>query len=121
MIYLARHGRGTALKIAASEGISAAFLERVAARLKSAGLVQATRGAAGGYRLARPAAEISAADIVAALEGPLDLLDCLRDGAACVRSSGCPSRRVWSRLDEAVEAALAGVRLNELANERVAQ
>jgi len=124
MIYLAGHEGADPVplsEIAASEGISPAFLERIAAQLKGAGLVGATRGAAGGYRLARRAAEISVADVVVALEGPLDLLDCVHDAHKCGRSEGCPSRRALTRLDEAVQAALAGVSLNDLVTEGMTQ
>jgi Rrf2 family protein len=124
MIYLAGHEGAHPVplsEIAASEGISPAFLERIAAQLRSAGLVSATRGAAGGYRLTRQAAEISVADVVVALEGPLDLLDCVHDAGVCGRRDACPSRRALTRLDEAVEAALAGVTLNDLVTEGMSQ
>ena len=124
MIYLAGHEGAHPVplsEIAAREGISPAFLERIAAQLRGAGLVSATRGAAGGYRLARRANQISVADVVVALEGPLDLLDCVHGSRACERSEGCPSRRALTRLDEAVEAALAGVTLNDLVTEEMSQ
>ena len=120
MIYLALRGdeRPVPLsEIAGSEAIPAPFLERIVAGLRSAGLVVATRGAAGGYRLSRPASQISAADVVAALDGPVDLVACVHDDEACGRSSSCLSRRVWTRLDEAIVAALAGVTLQDLVAE----
>ena len=120
MLYLAVYGAGRPVplsEVAAAEGIPAPFLERVAAGLRAAGLLTATRGVAGGYRLSRPAAEITAADVITALEGPLDLLACVRDDDACRRSPGCLSRRVWSRLDEALTGALAGVTLQDLVSE----
>ena len=124
MIYLARHEREHPVplpEIAANEGISTAYLERIVAQLRSAGLVSATRGVTGGYRLARPVGQISAADVVIALEGPLDVLACVHDAEACERSRGCLSRRVWTRLDEAIEGALAGVTLEDLVMEAVAE
>jgi Rrf2 family protein len=120
MIYLALHGdeRPVPLsEIAGSEAIPAPFLERVVAGLRSADLVVATRGAAGGYRLARPASQITAADVVTALDGSVDLAACVHDDEACGRSSSCLSRRVWTRLDEAIVSALAGVTLQDLVAE----
>ena len=107
-------------EIAGAEAIPAPFLERVVAGLRSAGLVTATRGAAGGYRLSRPAAQITAADVVTALDGSVDLAACVHDDEACRRSSSCLSRRVWTRLDEAIVAALAGVTLQDLVAEHTA-
>ena len=101
-------------EIAAAEDIPAAFLERIMGGLREAGLVTATRGAAGGYRLSRAPAEITAADVVTAMENPRPLVDCLPDPAVCERSSACRARTAWRRLDEAVSGALAGVTLEEL-------
>jgi Rrf2 family protein len=105
--------------IASEEGIPVAFLERIMALLRDAGLVIATRGVSGGYRLSRAAAEISAADIVATLEGPLSLVGCLPDDRGCDRVKGCASRQVWRRLDEAITDALNGITLSDLTMEAV--
>jgi Rrf2 family cysteine metabolism transcriptional repressor len=120
MLYLALRGdeRPVPLsEIAGAEAIPAPFLERVVGGLRAAGLVTATRGVAGGYRLSRPAAQITAADVVTALEGSVDLAACVHDDEACRRSGSCLSRRVWTRLDEAIVTALAGVTLQDLVAE----
>lgn len=122
MLYLALRGSGRPVplsEIAESEGIPVAFLERILAQLRQAGLVNARRGVAGGYSLGRPAAAVSAADIVTALEGPISLLDCVHDEAACARTDACLSRAVWCKLDEAVAGALEGVTLADLIEEAV--
>ena len=103
--------------ISASEGIPTAFLERILADLRRGGLVQATRGVNGGYRLARPPREVSASDVVVALEGPLSLVGCVPDGGGCDRAVGCSSRQVWRRLDDAITGALNGITLEDLAAE----
>lgn len=121
MLYLALHDDGRPVplsQIASSEGLPAPFLERIAGGLRKGGLVTASRGVAGGYRLARPAASITAADIVVALDGPLDVLACVHDQGACERANGCMSRAVWARLDDAITAALAGVTLKDLMEAR---
>lgn len=120
MLYLTLRGdeRPVPLsEIAVAEAIPAPFLERIVAGLRSAGLVMATRGASGGYRLSRPPAQITAADVVMALDGSLDLAACVHDDEACGRSGSCLSRRVWTRLDEAIVGALAGLTLQDLVAE----
>ena len=118
MIFLAR-GRDCVpiplRDIAVAEGLPNAFLERILARLRDAGLVATTRGAGGGYRLAKEAEAISVGDIVTAIEGPLSLVECLSDDRQCARSRGCASRQVWRSLDEAISGALAGISLDQVA------
>lgn len=100
--------------IAASEAIPMAFLERILAGLRNGGLVLTARGVSGGYRLARSAEQISVADVVEALEGPLSLVGCLPDGQGCERAGGCASRQVWRRLDDAISGALGAITLEDL-------
>src|SRR5438045_3770341 len=79
MIELGLQDRGspTSLKaIAEAEGLPLSYLEHVVADLKRAGLVTATRGAHGGYRLARPPEEIAMDEVVLALEGPIAPMEC---------------------------------------------
>ena len=70
-----------------------------------------TRGNQGGYRLAREAASITLADIVAASEDGLELLDCMGSLSTCERAEGCPSRRVWGGLQAAIGDYLSGLTL----------
>lgn len=111
MIDLAQNeGEGCmALKdVAERQGISKKYLEQVVAPLVAAELLTVTRGNQGGYRLARPAAEITLADVVAASEDGLELLDCMGTLSACERAEGCPSRRVWGGLQDALTGYLEG-------------
>jgi Rrf2 family protein len=120
MVYLAGRTEGSPApltEIATSEGIPGAFLERILARLREAGLVRATRGASGGYALARPAARVAVADVVVALEGPLTLVDCVNADRSCARADACASRVVWRRLDDAITQALEGLSLDDLVAE----
>jgi Rrf2 family protein len=104
-------------EIATAEGMPPAFLERILARLRDAGLLSTTRGAGGGYRLARAATAISVGDVITAVEGPLSLIGCVPDDGGCERSSGCASKAVWRKLDAAITGALDGITLDELASE----
>lgn len=83
--------------------------------LAKSGLVVSQRGAAGGYRLARPAAEISVASLVAAIEGPIELVACV-DGKAesCCHSRTCPSQGKWDKVNTAVRVALEEISLSEM-------
>ncbi|MEE0706356.1 MAG: Rrf2 family transcriptional regulator [Adlercreutzia sp.] len=111
MIDLAQYeGEGcVALKdVAERQGISKKYLEQVVAPLVAAELLTVTRGNQGGYRLARPAAEITLADVVAASEDGLDLLDCMGTLSVCERAEDCPSRRVWGGLQDALTGYLEG-------------
>lgn len=107
-------GRVALKDIAERQGISKKYLEQVVAPLASAGLLEVTRGNQGGYRLARDAAAITLADIVAASEDGLELLDCMGSLAACERAEGCPSRRVWGGLQAAIRDYLAGLTLADI-------
>ena len=80
-------------------------------------LLRSHRGVKGGYSLARPAAETSAAQILRALEGPVALTVCI-DGTPgeCDRESFCQVRRHWQAINEVVDRALEGVTLDHLAH-----
>jgi Rrf2 family cysteine metabolism transcriptional repressor len=124
MVYLAgRSGEvPTPLtEISNSEGIPAPFLERILAQLREAGLVRATRGASGGYALARSPGSVAVADVVIALEGPLALVECMQPDRSCVRAEGCASRVLWRRLDDAITEALEGISLEDLVAEGAAR
>lgn len=82
--------------------------------LARAGLVEAQRGVAGGYRLARPAAAISLADIVVAMEGPIGMTPCSLDGSHCNHQPHCPASGPWRSVNQFVEAALRSVSLADM-------
>jgi len=117
MIELARHeGRGPVLlrRVAEAQRISPKYLEQLTIPLRRAGLLRGERGPSGGYELAKPAPEITALDIVAAVEGPLDLLNCVGNATACDRTATCAARQLWVRVGEAMSGALARETLADL-------
>jgi FeS assembly SUF system regulator len=79
------------------------------------GIVAGARGAAGGYRLARPAAEISVAEVVAAIDGAIGVTQCTTHEPSCSRSHFCPTRPHWRRINDAVGTALSAITLAEMA------
>ncbi len=93
-------------------------VSKVLKPLSHAGLVEAFRGANGGYRLARPAARISLADIVEAMEGPIGMTECSLDHGACDIERTCDASAGWRRINDVVADALRGVTLAELLQPR---
>ena len=87
-------------------------------QLAKAGLVDSFRGVRGGYRLARPAAEISVADIVAAIEGPFGMTECSAHQGQCGYESHCGVRSNWRRISVTIETALKSVSLADMAMPR---
>ncbi len=118
---LSRHaGSGplTIQEIAASEGLSADYAAKLLRELRRGGLVTSTRGAAGGYRLTRPASEITVWDAIEVLGGslfPESFCEC-HPGLQkdCVRGTDCALRALWRRVDEAIRGVLDGITLEDL-------
>lgn len=118
-------GVATSLKvIAEAEGLPLAYLERIVALLKKGGLVESTRGAHGGYRLARPPAEITMDDVILALEGSVAPMNCFvddTDGSSRVLCSHeadagrtCATKLLWLRVQGGVMEKLQQTTLAEL-------
>lgn len=101
-------------EIAECMSISAGYLEEIAQRLKEAGLIVGRKGPGGGYRLTRPPAEISAGDIIEAIEGPISLVAC-QAGVACPVEARCHSRQLWSGLQAKLVASLNETTLASIA------
>lgn len=119
MIELAvHHGQGPTLvdTLAERQDLSANYIHLLMPALKTAGLVRAIRGPRGGFELTRPPAEITALQVVEALEGRVAPLDCTLDGTCCARSDRCPAREVWSEVALAVDRVLSGRTLADLAD-----
>ena len=108
--------RVSAAQLAEETGLPPAAVQKLVSKLSAAGLLRASRGAGGGLKLARPAAAISLADIVEAVEGPIALTACVEHGKHdCTLESSCAVRPHWGVVNAAVRAALADVPLTRLA------
>jgi FeS assembly SUF system regulator len=105
----------TATALALRTRIGAATASKLLKQLHRAALVTSSRGLHGGYKLARPAHEISAAGILDALEGPLALTDCSAGHGHCGIEDTCRVGRGWQRLNLAIRRSLAEVSLAQLA------
>lgn len=104
-----------AADLAAETHLAAPTVSKVLKRLAREGLLVSIRGAHGGYRLARMPADITMAEIIAALEGPLGLTDCAAHNGRCGIESRCGVRGNWLRINLAVQRALEGVTLAAMA------
>ncbi len=105
----------SAAQLAERGGLPQPTVSKVLKLLARAGLLVSSRGARGGYSLARPAAAISVADIVTALDGPIALTECSPDGhGACSYLSHCHLNGHWAAINQAIRAALEGVTLADL-------
>ncbi len=108
--------------VASAETLPLAYLEHLVAKLREAGLVSSVRGAHGGYRLARPATEVTMLEVVEALEGPIAPMDCFhadREGRVlCSHETdadeACATKLLWTRVHGGVTKALAGTKLADL-------
>jgi len=101
--------------IATSQGIPQRFLENILSDLRHAGLVQSQRGAEGGHRLNRPAEEISVADVIRAVDGPLAAVRGERPESVTYEGPAEPLQRVWIALRRNLRAVVEEVSLADLA------
>jgi FeS assembly SUF system regulator len=105
----------TAHDMAASSHLPLPTVSKLLSSLARAGLLEAIRGAKGGYRLARAADAITLADIVSAVDGPIALTQCLEQGPGhCGMEGVCPSQRGFRAINDAVGRAFAAVTLTDL-------
>ncbi|OYY89211.1 MAG: SUF system Fe-S cluster assembly regulator [Sphingomonas sp. 28-66-16] len=121
----ARHcgvtGRLNATLLADETGIPLPTVQKLVSRLSAAGLIESARGTGGGFRLSRPAAAISLADIIEAVEGPIAMTACVDEGRHdCIIEENCRVKPHWNNVNGAVRGALAGVSLASLSAEGVA-
>jgi Rrf2 family protein len=100
--------------IAQEEEISEKYLSHLVIHLKASGLISSSRGAHGGYRLAKSPTLISVKDIVQALEGNLSTVECVKNPSVCKRVKSCVTRDVWETLDEKIFDTLSSVTLDDL-------
>lgn len=105
--------------IANRQNLSVSYLEQLMAKLKKAGLVESTRGAAGGYRLGKPAGEISVGDVLRVLEGNLEAVECPGNESAggCEGADLCVAKYVWKRINDSITKAVDTMMLNQLIEE----
>ena len=105
-----------ARELAAEVNLPIPVVSKILKALARAGVLESQRGAKGGYALARRAEQLSVAEMIAALDGPLALTQCTVGSAACVHEGSCAVRNPWQVINEVVRYALTGVTLADLIN-----
>ena len=104
----------SAAEVSEATGIATPTVSKLLKSLARAGLVTSTRGANGGYELARPAHEISAASVIDALEGPVSITECSASDSHCNFEDICNVGNAWQRINVAIRRALEDVNLIDL-------
>jgi Rrf2 family transcriptional regulator, cysteine metabolism repressor len=104
--------------LASDQKISANYIHNLLSKLQTVGLVQVVRGPRGGYTLARDPDQVTLLEIVIALEGDLDAVECLSDDNDCERSGHCATQEVWREVSDAVANVLGGISLKDLRERR---
>ena len=104
--------------ISARQNISDNYLEQLVRKLKKEGLVVSVRGAQGGYRLAKPADEISVGDVLRALEGSLEAVSCGEgNNLHCQGEDLCVTRYVWQRINRSIQETVDSIMISQLVEE----
>jgi FeS assembly SUF system regulator len=108
------NGLASAGTVSASTRLAQPTVSKLLKAMVRAGLVVSTRGALGGYALARPPSDISAAQIIDALEGPVAITECSSASGACSLESTCRVGHAWQKINIGIRRALADVSLADL-------
>lgn len=105
--------------IATRQGISERYLEQLMTLLKKAGIIKSIRGAGGGYVLAREMSDISVGDILRALEGSLESVECaaFSQDDSCEAAGGCVTKYVWQKINESINRTVNEISLKQLVEE----
>lgn len=105
--------------IAARQDISERYLEQLMAMLKKAGLIKSIRGAGGGYVLAKDVDDISVGDVLRALEGTLEPVECagFQENDSCKAAGGCVTKYVWQRINDSINRTVDEIRISQLVEE----
>ena len=104
--------------LAAQQGISEAYLEQLVSALKKAGFIDSVRGAAGGYLLSREPEAMAVGDILTALEGGTDIIDCVgTESPLCDNACSCSARPLWLKIQARINGVLNETSLADMADD----
>ena len=105
--------------IASRQGISERYLEQLMTLLKKAGIIKSIRGAGGGYVLAMDINDISVGDVLRALEGSIESVECagFSQEDSCEAAGGCVTKYVWKRINESINQTVNEISLKQLVEE----
>lgn len=109
-------------KISQRQDISEKYLEQIVAQLSRAGFVRSVRGAQGGYRLVKDPKEYTVGMILRQIEGNLSSVSCLEESPnKCLRCNNCVTIEVWKQINDAVDAVIDNITLQDLVEKQLAQ
>lgn len=110
------YGKGNVFlkDIASRQEISEKYLWHLIPPLRNTGLIHSTRGARGGYTLARPPAQITMKDIILAVEGDICIVECVDDASVCQRLEECVTRDIWRDMKDNILKALESYTLERM-------
>ena len=112
----AQQGACCAKDVAESYGIPPEALAKILQRLAKAGLLNSQHGINGGYTLARPAAEISAYEVIRAIDGPLFITSCITVRGECDQTERCTIREPLRKVNQSIEDLLKNIKIAEMAD-----
>ncbi|MBN1165482.1 MAG: Rrf2 family transcriptional regulator [Candidatus Krumholzibacteriota bacterium] len=117
MLNIARSGNGPVSSdaIAGCESISKKYLDGILGKLRSAGLIKSVRGQGGGYKLARHPRDITAVEVIEALEGGVCFTRCVKEPGSCEKAETCAARAFWSLVSGATTELMRGITIEKLA------
>jgi len=104
----------SAATVASQTGLALPTVSKILKALAREGLLVSVRGARGGYRLARAPREISLAQVIRALEGPIGMTECGSSPGLCLHESGCSITANWRRINRIVLEALSHITLEQM-------
>lgn len=102
--------------ISKRQGISEYYLEQLFSPLRKANLIKSIRGAQGGYVLNKSPKEITVADVMYILEGPIEIADCI-EGTDCNNLDSCATRLLWGKIKNSIDEVMAGITLQDIVDE----
>lgn len=120
---IARHGppEGEPVQlsqVAERNNLSKGYLEQLAIALKNAQLIRSSSGRTGGYKLARPAEEITLLEVFEASNGPVNVVECVRHPQECIQVDFCRCRGLWELINFRITEVLADYSLRDLLDEK---
>ncbi|AZV56207.1 Rrf2 family transcriptional regulator [Clostridium sp. AWRP] len=107
--------------ISERQNISEYYLEQLFSNLRKSNLVKSIRGAQGGYILNREPKDITVADIMKVLEGPIEISDCVDENneSSCSNMDCCATRLLWSRIKESIEDVMKSTTLQDMVDDYI--
>ncbi|MBB6630556.1 RrF2 family transcriptional regulator [Clostridium algidicarnis] len=102
--------------ISERQNISEYYLEQLFSPLRKANIIKSVRGAKGGYILNRKPEEITVADIIEVLEGPIEISDCV-EGTHCNNMDCCATRLLWAKVKNSIDSVMQSVTLKDMVDD----